>query len=58
MDFSARIRYNESSKSAFGGGTVEFKGKVAVATGENICIDGGMTRRMIYRNDCGRALEE
>lgn len=22
-------------------------------TGENICIDGGMTRQMIYHNDCG-----
>ena len=22
-------------------------------TGENICIDGGMTKLMIYHNDCG-----
>lgn len=22
-------------------------------TGENLCIDGGMTRQMIYHNDCG-----
>ena len=22
-------------------------------TGENICVDGGMTRQMIYHNDCG-----
>ena len=22
-------------------------------TGENICIDGGMTRQMIYHEDCG-----
>lgn len=22
-------------------------------TGENICIDGGMTRQMIYHNDYG-----
>ena len=25
-------------------------------TGENICIDGGMTRQMIYHGDCGWAL--
>jgi len=27
-------------------------------TGENICIDGGMTRQMIYHGDCGWKLEE
>lgn len=27
-------------------------------TGENICIDGGMTRQMIYHGDCGWALKE
>ncbi len=27
-------------------------------TGENICIDGGMTRQMIYHGDCGWALEQ
>ena len=27
-------------------------------TGENICIDGGMTRKMIYHGDCGWKLEE
>ena len=27
-------------------------------TGENICIDGGMTRQMIYHGDCGWSLEE
>jgi len=26
-------------------------------TGENICIDGGMTRHMIYHGDCGWSLE-
>ncbi len=26
-------------------------------TGENICIDGGMTRQMIYHNDCGWTLQ-
>ena len=26
-------------------------------TGENICIDGGMTRQMIYHADCGWTLE-
>lgn len=26
-------------------------------TGENICIDGGMTKLMIYHNDCGWKLE-
>ena len=25
-------------------------------TGENICIDGGMTRQMIYHGDCGWSL--
>ena len=27
-------------------------------TGENICIDGGMTRQMIYHNDFGWTLQE
>ena len=27
-------------------------------TGENICIDGGMTRQMIYHGDCGWKLEQ
>jgi NAD(P)-dependent dehydrogenase (short-subunit alcohol dehydrogenase family) len=27
-------------------------------TGENICIDGGMTRQMIYHGDCGWTLDE
>lgn len=27
-------------------------------TGENICIDGGMTRQMIYHGDCGWRLDE
>ena len=36
----------------------KFENKVAVVTGENICIDGGMTRQMIYHNDFGWKLEE
>ena len=31
--------------------------KAGFITGENICIDGGMTRQMIYRGDHGRKLE-
>jgi NAD(P)-dependent dehydrogenase (short-subunit alcohol dehydrogenase family) len=27
-------------------------------TGENICIDGGMTKQMIYHGDCGWTLNE
>ena len=27
--------------------------KAGFITGENVCIDGGMTRQMIYHNDCG-----
>ncbi len=27
-------------------------------TGENICIDGGMTKQMIYHGDCGWILDE
>ena len=27
--------------------------KAGFITGENICIDGGQTRMMIYHNDCG-----
>ena len=33
-----------------------FENKVAVVTGENICIDGGMTHQMIYHNDFGWTL--
>lgn len=32
--------------------------KAGFLTGENICIDGGMTRQMIYHNDFGWTLEE
>ncbi len=32
--------------------------KAGFITGENICIDGGMTRLMIYHNDHGWALAE
>ena len=31
--------------------------KAGFITGENICIDGGMTRQMIYHNDYGWTLE-
>ena len=31
--------------------------KAGFLTGENICIDGGMTRRMIYHNDFGWTLQ-
>lgn len=31
--------------------------KAGFITGENICIDGGMTRQMIYHNDYGWRLE-
>ena len=31
--------------------------KAGFITGENICIDGGMTRQMIYHNDCGWTLD-
>ena len=31
--------------------------KAGFITGENICIDGGMTRQMIYHDDCGWRLE-
>lgn len=31
--------------------------KAGFITGENICIDGGMTRLMIYHGDCGWKLE-
>ena len=30
--------------------------KAGFITGENICIDGGMTSQMIYHGDCGWAL--
>lgn len=32
--------------------------KAGFITGENICIDGGMTRQMIYHGDCGWTLAE
>lgn len=32
--------------------------KAGFITGENICIDGGMTKQMIYHNDCGWSLRE
>ena len=35
---------------------MEYKDKIAVVTGENICIDGGMTQQMIYHGDHGWTL--
>ena len=32
--------------------------KAGFITGENICIDGGMTRQMIYHGDWGWSLED
>ncbi|MBR3349868.1 MAG: SDR family oxidoreductase [Solobacterium sp.] len=32
--------------------------KASFITGENICVDGGMTKLMIYHNDYGWSLEE
>ena len=32
--------------------------KAGFITGENICIDGGMTKQMIYHGDCGWSLNE
>lgn len=34
----------------------QFEGKVVVITGENICIDGGMTHQMIYHAEHGWTL--
>lgn len=31
--------------------------KAGFITGENICIDGGMTKQMIYHGDCGWTLQ-
>ena len=31
--------------------------KAGFITGENICIDGGMTKQMLYHGDCGWKLE-
>ena len=39
-------------------GAVPCSDKAGFITGENICIDGGMTRQMIYHNDFGWTLEE
>ena len=45
MDIANMVLYLCSDKAGF-------------LTGENICIDGGMTRQMIYHNDFGWRLEE
>ena len=34
-----------------------YSDKAGFITGENICIDGGMTKQMIYHGDCGWTLE-
>ena len=44
MDIANMVLYLASDKAGF-------------ITGENICIDGGMTKLMIYHNDCGWKLE-
>lgn len=44
MDIASMVMFLCSEKAGF-------------ITGENICIDGGMTRQMIYHGDCGWKLE-
>lgn len=44
MDIANMVLYLCSEKAGF-------------ITGENICIDGGMTKQMIYHGDCGWKLE-
>ncbi len=44
MDIANMVLYLCSEKAGF-------------ITGENICIDGGMTKQMIYSGDCGWSLE-
>ena len=44
MDIANMVLYLCSDKAGF-------------ITGENICIDGGMTRQMIYHNDFGWTLQ-
>lgn len=44
MDIANMVLYLASDKAGF-------------ITGENICIDGGMTRQMIYHNDFGWSLK-
>ena len=45
MDIANMVLYLASDKAGF-------------ISGENICIDGGMTRNMIYHNDFGWRLEK
>ena len=45
MDIAHMVLFLSSDKAGF-------------ITGENICIDGGMTRQMIYHGDCGWKLEK
>ncbi|MBQ8513349.1 MAG: SDR family oxidoreductase [Clostridia bacterium] len=45
MDIANMVLYLASDKAGF-------------ITGENICIDGGMTKLMIYHNDCGWTYRE
>ena len=44
MDIANMVLFLSSDKAGF-------------ITGENICIDGGMTKQMIYHGDCGWKLE-
>lgn len=45
LDISNMVMYLASDKAGF-------------ITGENICIDGGMTKQMIYHGDCGWTLDD
>ena len=45
LDIASMVLYLASDKAGF-------------ITGENICIDGGMTHQMIYHNDFGWTLRE
>lgn len=45
LDIANMVLYLASEKASF-------------ITGENICVDGGMTRQMIYHNDCNWVLNQ
>ncbi len=58
MNFKDKVAVITGGAQGIGRCIAEEFRKAGFITGENICIDGGMTRQMIYHGDNGWTLDQ